>query len=299
MITDVDTRWLEAFIAVAEELHFGRAASRLHMAHSPLSQMIRKLEREIGSDLFDRNTRSVSMTGAGQAFLPYARESLEQLYSGKKASTAAADVVIGRVRVGYSGVLNHVLLPPLTRRVHEELPGVDLELIGRVLTDDALVQLRHGSLDLACVGLPIATKAMNARLLYREHLGAVLPVGHQLATLDAVNITDLADEPFVTTSTAGGSALEGTLMQQCADAGFRPRVVQETSDPYVVLQLVAGGVGITLAPETIAPMLPPGAVYRSLVNPTVTLDHGLAWSAGPESPALRAVLELAGEVMAA
>ncbi|HRO94852.1 MULTISPECIES: LysR family transcriptional regulator [Micrococcaceae] len=294
----MDTRWLEAFIAVAEELHFGRAASRLHMAHSPLSQMIRKLEREIGSDLFDRNTRSVCMTSAGLAFLPFARESLERLSSGRKATTAAADVVVGRVRIGYSGVLNHVLLPPLTRGVHQELPGVELELIGRVLTDDALVQLRHGALDLACVGLPIAASAMNTRLLYQEHLGAVLPADHRLAAAGTIDVTDLADEPFVTTSTSGGSALEATLMQQCSDAGFRPRVVQETSDPYVVLQLVAGGVGITLAPETIAPMLPPGAVYRSLLNPTVTLDHGLAWSLGPGTPALHAVLDLVERVMA-
>lgn len=297
----MDTRWLEAFITVAEELHFGRAASRLHMAHSPLSQVIRKLEREIGSELFERSTRSVTMTSAGAAFLPYARETLERLESGRDATSVAAGQTVGRVRIGYSGVLNHVLLPTLTRRVHEELPGVRLELIGRILTHDAEQQLGLGALDLACVGLPMPANSLNTRLLYREHLGAVLPQTHRLAQQDGpgtIDLAELAEEPFVTTSMSGGSALRQTLFRQCADAGFMPRVVQETSDPYVVLLLVAASVGITLMPETIAPMLPPGSVFLPLSAPSVPLEHGIAWRTRPPSPALQAVLDLAEQVIA-
>ncbi|MEU3847298.1 LysR family transcriptional regulator [Micrococcus terreus] len=293
----MDTRWLEAFITVAEELHFGRAASRMHMAHSPLSQMIRKLEREVGATLFERSTRSVSLTSAGTAFLPYARDVLERIDSGRQASSSAVGQVIGRVRLGYSGVLNHVVLPRLTRRVHEDLPGVRLELVGRILTDDALIQLRHGALDLAFVGLPVSAQSLTTRMLYREHLGVVVPERHPLAARPSVDVEDLRMERFVATSSAGGSALRAVLMRQCADAGYVPRIVQETADPYVLLQLVAAGVGLTLAPETIAPLIPPGSSYRPLSRPTVDLEHGMAWTFGDVPAPLAAVLKLVDEVL--
>lgn len=288
----MDTRWLQAFIAVAEELHFGRAAAKLHMAQSPLSQIIRKLERALDTDLFTRNTRSVELTAAGMAFLPYAREVLDQLETGRQATHAVAGEVVGRVRLGYSGVLNHVVLPGLVRAVHQQLPQVRLELVGRVLTQDAIVQLEQGMLDVACVGLPIEATDLTTRLLLAEPLGAVLPENHPLAAETSVSVGQLRHEPFITTTTSGGSALLQTTMRQCADAGFRPSIVQEASDPYVVLLLVAGGVGVSLVTESIAPMMPPGAVYRPLSDASVKLEHGVAWSPRAPSPALHAVLEL-------
>lgn len=288
----MDTRWLRAFIAVAEELHFGRAAAKLHMAQSPLSQTIRKLERTLGSDLFTRNTRSVELTAAGVTFLPYAREVLDQLETGRQATHAASGEVVGRVRFGYSGVLNHVVLPGLVREVHRQLPRVELELVGRVLTHDAILQLEQGMLDLACVGLPIEATELQTRLLLAEPLGAVLPAGHRLAASASVDVAELREEPFITTTTSGGSALLQTTMRQCADAGFRPRVLQEASDPYVVLLLVAAGVGVSLVTESIAPMMPPGAVFRPLRDATVRLEHGVAWSERSGSTALHAVLDL-------
>ena len=127
----MEIRWLEAFIAVAEELHFSKAATRLNLAQSPLSQTIRRLERDLGTTLFDRNTRSVTLTPAGQALLPYARRVFADIELGRQATRARNGVVHGTVSIGFSGALNHQSLPPLTRAVRSRYPDVTLALTGR------------------------------------------------------------------------------------------------------------------------------------------------------------------------
>ena len=177
----MELRWLHAFVAVAEELHFGRAAARLQMAQSPLSQTIRKLEKDIGVPLFDRSTRSVALTAGGHTFLPHAYRVLEDVETARQATRASAGGVYGRVTIGFAGVLNHRALPPLTRAVRQRYPDIELTLLGRVLTRDAISQLESGALDLAFVGLPVASPSVRARLIRREPFGAVLPVDHRLA----------------------------------------------------------------------------------------------------------------------
>src|SRR6185295_12972840 len=122
----MEIRWLHAFVAVAEELHFGRAAARLQMAQSPLSQTIRKLERDVGVELFERSTRSVALTAGGHAFLPHAYRVLEGVETARQATKAAEGGVYGRVRIGFSGVLNYQALPPLTRALRQRYPHVEL-----------------------------------------------------------------------------------------------------------------------------------------------------------------------------
>ena len=151
----MEIRQLEAFVAVAEELHFGRAAARLRLAQSPLSQTIRKLERELGATLFDRSTRSVALTPAGEALLPHAHRVFEELELGRQATRAASGVFYGTVSIGFSGAPNHRTLPPLTRAVRHRYPDVTLKLVGRVMTRDGVAQVERGALDLAFVALPL------------------------------------------------------------------------------------------------------------------------------------------------
>lgn len=292
----MELRWLEAFIVVAEELHFGRAAARLHQAQSPLSQTIRKLEKELSTTLFERSTRSVELTAAGHALLPHARAALEQVDAARRA-TAAADGVYGRVRIGFSGILNHLSVPPLTRGVRERYPDVSLDLVGRVMTRGAIEQLNSGQLDIAFVGLPADGSGVRTRLIAVERLGVVLPVEHRLAPAEPVALADLADDSFVTTPLSAGSALQELSQRACLEAGFRPNVVQEVTDPYMILMLVAAGVGVALMTEGMARFLPPGACYRPVVGTSLTMNHAIAWSARHRSIARDAVLELAGEIL--
>jgi DNA-binding transcriptional LysR family regulator len=293
----VESRWLQAFVAVAEELHFGRAAVRLRMAQSPLSQVIRKLEKDIGTPLFDRNTRTVALTAAGHALLPHAYRVLDELDLAKQAAVASAGSVYGTVSIGFTGALNHRTLPPLTRAVRQRYPDVTLTLLGRVMTREGVEQVESGALDLAFVGLPLEPTRLRTRLIGREPFGAVLPSDHRLAADGSIDLAELAGEGFITTPARAGSALQDAAMRACVDGGFRPRIVQEITDPYMVLTLVSAGLGVALMTEGVAGILPSGAVYLPLRGEQTYMNHGLAWSPDNPSPVLRAVLEVAEEVL--
>jgi DNA-binding transcriptional LysR family regulator len=294
----MEIRSLEAFVAVAEELHFGRAANRLQMAQSPLSQTIRRLERELGVTLFDRSTRSVALTPAGEALLPHAHRVFEELELARQATRAMSGVFYGTVSIGFSGALNHRTLPPLTRAVRQRYPEVTLNLVGRVMTRDGVAQIEQGALDLAFVSLPLEPSPLvRTRLVGREPLGVALPVDHPLATGSEVALVDLADDGFITTPAALGSGLQETGLRACVDAGFRPRVVQEITDPFMILTLVAAGVGVALMPAEVAELMPSGAVYRPLRGAPTYLRNAIAWSADNPSAVLKAVLAIADEVL--
>jgi DNA-binding transcriptional LysR family regulator len=293
----MELRWLRAFVAVAEELHFGRAAARLQMAQSPLSQTIQKLEKDLGVRLFERSTRTVSLTAEGHTFLPHVYRVLEDVETARQAARSSTGGVYGRVTIGFAGVLNHRALPPLTRAVRQRFPDVDLKLLGRVMTRDAITQLESGTIDLAFVGLPVGSESVMSRLIRREPFGAVLPVDHRLAGEAAIDLRDLADDGFVTTPLSAGSALQESAMRACVDAGFRPRVVQEITDPYMILMLVAAGVGVALMTSGIADLTPPGTVFIPLTGEVTYMNHGIAWSPRKMSAALAAVLILADEIL--
>ncbi|WP_066903895.1 LysR family transcriptional regulator [Millisia brevis] len=295
----MEIRWMQSFVAVAEELHFGRAAARLQMAQSPLSQTIRKLEKELGAELFERNTRSVALTAAGHAFLPHARAVLGEVERARQATRASVGAVYGHITLGFTGALNHLSLPPLTRAVRTTYPDIDLDLVGRVMTRDAIQQLDSGALDLAFVGLPVESALVHTRLIAREPFCVVLPSDHRLANRSVIELVEMADDDFISTPLTAGSALQEDAMRACLEAGFRPRVVQEITDPYMILMLVAAGVGVALMTEGLANVAPPGAVFVRLTGGTVRMNHGLAWSAKAihRSVVREAVLALAERVL--
>ncbi|NGP04326.1 LysR family transcriptional regulator [Rhodococcus sp. 14C212] len=293
----MEIRWLQAFVAVAEELHFGRAAARLQMAQSPLSQTVRKLEKDLGVPLFERNTRSVALTAGGHAFLPHAYHILESVETARQATRASAGGVYGRIKIGFTGVLNHLSLPPLTRALRQRYPDIELDLVGRIMTREAVTQLESGALDLAFVGLPVQSAAVATRLIRRESFGAVLPSDHPLAGEPEIDLHDLADDGFITTPLSAGSALQESAMRACLDAGFRPRVVQEITDPYMILVLVSAGVGVALMTSSIATITPPGTVFVPLAGESDYMHHGIGWSPRRVSPALEVALKVAEEIL--
>lgn len=293
----MELRQIEAFLAVAEELHFGRAAERLRMAQSPLSQTIKKLEKGLGAPLFVRNTRSVTLTPAGHSLLPHARRILDEVDLARRAVSAGTGTVYGKIAIGFSGALNHATLPPLTRALRQHYPQLDVTLRGGLLTQEALHQLGNGALDLAFIGLPIDAPSLATRRIAIERLGVTLPADHPLAGQASVEMAELANDPFITMPAAQGSTLREVTFAACAAAGFRPRIAQEVSDPYTALSLVAGGVGISLMPGSIEGIMPAGIVFLPLQGDDVLLFSGLAWNPGSMSPAVRAAIQLAEEVL--
>ncbi|MGW3868282.1 LysR family transcriptional regulator [Streptomyces sp. NPDC005055] len=289
----MELRHLSAFIAVAEELHFGRAAKRLQMAQPPLSQQIRQLEKELGVQLFERNTRSVRLTSAGESFLQPVRTVLDDLDTAVRAARAAGRGEYGRVTIGFAGASSHETLPLLTRAVRAAHPALELVMKGQTYADVALAGVADGSLDLGFVRLPVTRPGVQYRVIDEEELVCALPSDHPFARLERVPIEVLAQEPFVSFPANTGSTVRDATVRACEAAGFNPRVVQEAPDSYTILALVAAGVGVTLTVTSCQHIQQNGLVYRPLAGPPIRLQAALAWRTDNPSAALRAVLAVA------
>ncbi|MGN5631522.1 LysR family transcriptional regulator [Streptomyces sp. AC154] len=293
----MELRHLSAFVAVAEELHFGRAAKRLQMAQPPLSQQIRQLEKELGVQLFERNTRSVRLTGAGESFLQPVRTVLDGLDVAVRAAKAAGRGEYGRVSIGFAGASSHETLPRLTRAVRAAHPGIELVMRGQTYANVALARVADGSLDLGFVRLPVTQPGVAHRVIDQEELVCALPSDHPLAARDSVSIEALAGEPFVSFPANTGSTVRDAMVGACEAAGFNPRVVQEAPDSYTIMALVAAGVGVTLTVTSVQHIQQNGLVYRPLAGPPIRRQAALAWRAENPSAALRAVLAVAEEAL--
>lgn len=293
----MELRHLFAFVAVAEELHFGRAAKRLQMAQPPLSQQIRRLEKELGVQLFERNTRSVRLTSAGESFLQPVRTVIDDLDTAVRAARAAGRGEYGRVSIGFAGASSHETLPRLTRAVRAAHPGIELVMTGQTYANVALARVADGSLDLGFVRLPVTQPGVTFRVIDEEELVCALPSDHPLAARDSVPIEVLAGEPFVAFPANTGSTVRDAMVGACEAAGFNPRVVQEAPDSYTILALVAAGVGVTLTVTSVQHIQQSGLVYRPLAGPPIRRQAALAWRADNPSAALRAVLAVAEDAL--
>ncbi|MEU5837209.1 LysR substrate-binding domain-containing protein [Streptomyces diacarni] len=297
----MELRYLAAFVAVAEELHFGRAAKRLRMAQPPLSQQIRQLERELDVQLFARSTRSVRLTGAGEAFLGPVRTVLADLEAATRLARAAGRGEAGRVSVGFAGASSHTTLPRLTRAVRTAHPGIELVMRGQTYANRALDEVAEGGLDLGFVRLParphVERPGVRTRVIAEERLICALASDHPLARHERIEVADLAAEPFVSFPANAGSSLRDVTFRTCERAGYLPRVVQEAPDSYTILALVAMGVGVTLTLTSCTHIQQTGLVYRPLAGDPVVLRSALAWRADNPSAALRSVLDIARDAL--
>jgi len=293
----MELRQLAYFAAVVDEAHFTRAAEQLRIAQPAVSQQIRRLEAELGERLLHRDRRTVALTSAGEALLPYARAALAQAEHGRQAVAALRGLVTGQLRVG-------LVMPLPDRRVVRAIgafgrtyPGIGLTLVEDE-TDALLDGLAAGDLDTAFLGLgpgqdPPAS--LQAIVVAREPAVLAVHPQHPLAARRSVRLSDLRDEPVVTLTRA--SRLRTVLENACRQAGFAPRIVAETSDLTVMVQLVAEGIGVALMPRS-------GREEASDVG-TIPLTHPvidrriiLVWRPGATPPAARAFVTLAREHLA-
>ncbi len=291
----VELRHLSAFVAVAEELHFGRAAARLHMAQSPLSRQVRLLERDLGVALFERNTRGVRLTAAGESLVEPARRVLEEAAIARRAVQAASLGEIGRVSIGFAGGSSYHVLPRLTRACASDLPGIELALRSQTYSGDALTQVSEGTLDLGFVALP-AREGVSTRVVRIERLMVALPDTHVLADTDSVSLADLAGERFVAFTASRGSAVRAA-MRACLQTGFRPLITQEAPDAYNLLTLVGAGIGVAIVVSSAQNVHSEHVVYRPITEDVPAMLIALAWRSDNPSAALRSVLRLAETVL--
>ena len=289
---------ITAFLAVAEELHFGRAAQRLHSAQPPLSRTIRQLEKQVGATLFERNTRNVRLTSAGEALLGPAREILDACRLAEIAVAAAGRGQVGRVRIGFAGVSSHLLIGRWAKLVRHTHPGIEFVLDSSAFASEALNKLLDGTLDIGLVRWIFTPPGIASRVILNEEFVVALPTDHPLAGRDGVRIEELATEPWVTLPADPGSALRDSLQRAAHDAGFTPRIVQSAPDSMALMALVSAEVGCALTVSSVAENVNnPDVVFLPLVGGPSTLQLRIAWRADDDNAALREVLRLSEEAL--
>ncbi|NKZ02312.1 LysR substrate-binding domain-containing protein [Actinomadura latina] len=272
----MDLRHLRYFVAVAEELHFGRAAERLTMAQPPLSQAIRRLESELGVELLHRSTRRVDLTDAGRGYLARARKILGEVDEAAHEARRVAAGAVGHLAIGCVGSATYSLLPAISRGLSLELPGVDFSFRGEMLAPDQATALRTGEIDLALLRPPAADPFLTVLPLRRDRLVVAVPADHPLAALPQVEVADLPGADLIVHSADRRSVMYDVVLGLFRDAGVEPRIRHEVGETSTLITLVAGGLGVAVVPEPVTALALEGVAYRPLAGPAADVELAIA-----------------------
>ncbi|WP_433012975.1 LysR family transcriptional regulator [Kribbella sp. CA-294648] len=281
---------LHAFVVLAEELHFGHAATRLGIAQPPLSQQIRRLEDKVGHALFHRTARAVTLTPAGQELLPAARRALTDLSDGLSAARAVGSGQAGRLRIGFAASLALTVLPGLLRTFRHRFPAVHLD-IHEMTTAPQIDALHDKTIDIGLLREPPDDQPeLGFTTILTEPFVAVLPAAHRLAAQRTVGLEQLADLPFVLLPRAVGPQLHDRITSLCAAAGFTPSVSQQAVEWQTVCALVEAGLGVSLAPASIRRIRLKGVVFRRIEPSSARTRVAVAWRRSDSNPLVRNLL---------
>jgi len=288
---------LRYFIAVAERLHFGRAAAALHISQPPLSRAIRGLEEQLGVVLLARSRRRVELTPEGRRFLDEARRIAAQLERAVSELRGMASGERGRLRIGFVSLADFGVLPGLLKAYKASQPGIALAL-REMLSPDQATALAEGELDFGLLLPPVAgAEELEYLVVQRERFVAALPLGHPLAGgRGKLAMSALAGEAFVMVPREIAPGLYDIVTALAARAGFSLNVAQEAIQMQTVVSLVSSGLGAAIVPGSLANLGRRGVVYRELADPHPRLDLWLAWrrgASGAAGPAGRAFVALA------
>lgn len=294
MNAPIEIRHLRYFVAVAEELHFGRAARRLHLAQPPLSQQIRKLEEMVGHALFLRTSRAVRLTAAGEALLDRARRTLRKVEQDIAEVRSVGRGEVGSLRVGFIGSGMLTTLPAMLGRYRRKHPKADLQL-REAMSSQIIEWLHDGTVDVGFLRDGGPQSGLEAETLFSEPFVAVLPMNHPLAARRSISATALREDPFVFFPQAAGRLAYEKPISICEQHGFHPRIVQEAPQWLTVMRLVGAGLGVSLAPACVEKIAAPDAVCVRLRNAPVRSVIELASRSGEERAIVTAFRQMARE----
>jgi DNA-binding transcriptional LysR family regulator len=290
----MEFRHLRYFIAVAENLHFGRAAHQLHISQPPLSQQIREMEEELGVKLFLRTKRRVELTEAGSVFLKEARLILAHTSHAVRSVQRSNRGEIGRLIIGFVMSATCSILPKILRVYRERFPEVEL-VLEEMTTGQGIDHLKERRLHLCFLRLPVREEELMVETVLREPLVLALPNGHPLTPRNRISLLLLADEPFVLFPRLHGPSFHDQIVSVCHGAGFSPNVVQEACQMQTILSLVAAGIGVSLIPASVQSLRSEGVQYRPLRERTPDTGLAIAWRRNETSPALERFINVVRE----
>ncbi|HEP9022027.1 TPA: LysR family transcriptional regulator [Pseudomonas aeruginosa] len=290
----MELRHLRYFIAVAEELHFGRAAERLGISQPPLSQQIQALEEEIGARLFERTNRRVELTDAGRLFLDESRQVLAQVDKAVLLARRAHLGELGELKIGFTSSAPFTsTIPSSIHAFRKAYPDVHLDLL-EMSSRQVLKALLEESLQVGVIRPLALPDAVHWVELFREPLVAVLRADHPLAagSEDGLAIAALAEEPFVFFPRSYGTGLYDQVIALTRQAGFSPRIAQEASEAMTIIGLVSAGLGVSILPASFRRTRVDGVVYRTLSDPEATTAVWLVRRQNEGSPLALSFIDL-------
>ncbi|PLT35437.1 LysR substrate-binding domain-containing protein [Bacillus sp. V5-8f] len=292
----MELRYLKYFIAVAEELHFGKAAKRLHMAQPPLSIQIKNLEKELGVPLFNRNKRNVELTIAGTLFLEEARKLLLQLEHAQNIARWAHRGETGKLVMAFIGSSNYDIIP-IMKGYRKRFPKVEITLL-QMYTPVQLEELEKGTIDIGIMRPPSTNTSLNCETIRRERWVAALPEGHPLLDLgEPLPLIFLKEMPIILyPRNLVGPRFYDAIMKLCYDAGFSPNIVYEAPEMQTAIALAASEIGIALVPYSTQFLYSKGVEYRMLDDPTPSAETIVAWRKKETSPLVYSFLNFCKEI---
>lgn len=286
----MEFRHLRCFVVLAEELHFGRAAQRLSMTQPPMSLNIQQLETSVGARLFERNSRGVALTAAGQAFLPRAQALLQQAAQAAREACDVGHGIVGQLRIGFAGTVLFRGLPQVLRAFGAAHPRMRLTL-QELSSSEQLVELVHDRLDLGFVHTTRVPPGFSQILLSRQPFVACLPVGHRLSRGPALDLRELQGEAMAIVMRAVSSDYHDRIVAACADAGFEPQLAYELRHWLGVVAVIGQGLAAGLVPAALQQAGLSGVAFRPLKRSLPSYDTYCLWRTGRDMTALGAFLD--------
>ena len=294
----MEIRWMHTFIAVAEELHFGHAAERLHIAQPAVSQQIQNLESDLGVQLFRRDKRSVSLTPAGEAFLEPCRDALHAIDEATLKARNSSDGATGLVRIGFSAWLTADYLTIMTALLTKKYPGIKYKIASSQTSDDMQHGIRDSLIDIGVVAGPIHDTKLGAMPIREERLGVVVPEGHRLAHATEVSFGMLREEPFILLPPTPGFSVRNQVEEGCRENGFIPRSITEISDGLSVNLLNVNGAGLSFLGSGAQSFITSAQRFKPLIEPIMAFPTNVIWKPSNLTPTLSTVLSVCDEAAA-
>nr|WP_089398851.1 LysR family transcriptional regulator [Noviherbaspirillum humi] len=287
---------MKCFVAVAEELHFGRAAARLFMTQPPLSRQIQLLEDAVGVTLLERTSRSVHLTAAGKSFYRDARALLAQAEAAAANARRVSGGEAGQVVLGYTAVAGYALIPELIAAAQKRFADIDI-VLREMVSADQLDALASHAIDLALVRPLGVETAFSYELAVREPLLLALPDRHPLAAKARIQLKNTADQPFIMYAAKEGKYFYDRIVNLYAASGISPRYVQHIAQTHTILALVRAGIGMAIVPASAQRLGFEKVTFRPLWRRDMFAEFYLAWHPAHRNPALDVVRRFAGEYL--
>lgn len=292
MIVSLEFNQLRCFVAVAEELHFGRAAARLHMTQPPLTRHIQLLEHALGVELFERTSRSVRLTRAGEVFLTDARRLLQFAEQAALSARQFGKGDVGKVTLGFTAVSGYELIPSLLAGARTAIPGITL-VLKEMVSVGQFAALEAGTIDLGLVRPLNLLSSLAFQPIASEPLLLALPHDHALTRKDAIVLADLHRQPFIMYSPDEGKYFHDLIHGLFPAPAIVPDYVQHISQTHSVVGLVRAGLGVAIVPESACHFNVRDVQFRRIVDMAACAEVYMAWRPDHRNPALHTFLAYA------